>query len=466
MSLIQCTPLRVPFKPFQTISDGVDGFYLFNNRQNSIYHISSKLPHFSQIPHHFENALLFAFIDSHEALILKPYIFLSSTELLIISSRSLKVINTQTLKEITHRLIDRPWKFLHYNNIVVIVYQRRASLHLCIYKYENSTFTVKYSDFKDPTESDIPFPTINICSVNSTKLLTIRFSKGPRYVFDVDSKIDKIQEINAPDGIDNSTVISGIFTQFSAQQTFLHEAQFRIETEPFIISSTGFPTTATFSFFGSILVNYADFSIKLLSINTTSITSSIKSLSNSQISYPSLLRHLLRLNKESTALDILRYITTQPLKIVHDCFEIIPTTSLSLSTAITTILTHISSKQVRSISQEIALAIYPLDIPIDCQNMIISKLISEDDCYGISCLIQNHVVKDNSVMAILLCGCDNEILVMYGLDMLKRLKEYVADAVRNAKLYHIELDKTNVWKTLATLKDDSVQYQLQWFYME
>ena len=92
-------------------------------------------------------------------------------------------------------------------------------------------------------------------------------------------------------------------------------------------------------------------------------------------------------------------------------------------------------------------------------------------------LIQYCSITDHVKIANMLYNSTNEI-EKYGLDMLKRLKENellvdkllekgkITEAIRYSQKYKIEIHKNKLWESLAQHKNDTIQYQIQWFYLD
>ena len=110
-----------------------------------------------------------------------------------------------------------------------------------------------------------------------------------------------------------------------------------------------------------------------------------------------------------------------------------------------------------------------LSIELECNFIQLLKDLEKVDM--IKELIQYCSITDHVKIANMLCNSTNEI-EKYGLDMLKRLKEnelLVDNRKRkNNRRYSqkYEIHKNKLWESLAQHKNDTLQYQIQWFYLD
>ncbi|ELP93939.1 hypothetical protein EIN_179660 [Entamoeba invadens IP1] len=531
------TSIVLPEKCVLFQSDGSGGVYFHDKEFNDIFQFLPNHQNPLKLKHQFDNAILFAITSKAQAFVSpknKNWIqvksetkgssvviktnddpvlihFLSDKNLLVVGSCSVSIYSTVTQQKIDTLQTQRPWKCVHYKNIVVMLLIEKNALQGNIVRCSETVSQFAQIEIPHPENTPI-FPNVSIITIFDVPYLSVDFSNAKVFLFDLSNPTSLAKVYEAPVGDVRVLCVNNVLVIANKEVSYCYSlySNYRINSLANEKSVSNTPTPVMAINFNiekpnSILRFGINITPTLFVTNNICVDPFLKKFETLKFDFK-LLEQMLQFYDDelvsATAKKFTLFYRNYEDAICEDVLvtcgaakcplwdvgimlsEVVcnPHTTFPLIRAIRAL-----TRNANDPSYTVCVYIESARAAAQSDEGSLDKLVQSDLAKELNKLerydvlrdfLRHHIITDNTQVAFTLTNSTNETIQGYGYDMLKRLGDFkalidcllckgkIVDALRLAKQKNITIDKEVIWQALACFKSDPIQYQLQWFFLD
>ncbi|EDR22894.1 hypothetical protein EDI_268520 [Entamoeba dispar SAW760] len=241
--------IDIPINNFLIQSDGKCGVYFHDKETHELYQYIQKSQRVINVEHQFVGTILFTLSANKQAFITKkqtrnimvktnesktpalikvnddPQIlyFINDKTLMIVGLKSTTLVSLNTFIPLSTYKYLRPWKIIHYKNIIVLLYNDLNKIRGIVIECIGDTISkTSEIDVSNPSQQKVSLPTIQLIIIMEIPYLAIHFNVGPIYLFNLNNPHEIVNRYESPNGniiimsIDDTLVI------FDGKKAYIH----------------------------------------------------------------------------------------------------------------------------------------------------------------------------------------------------------------------------------------------------
>ncbi|BFU18182.1 hypothetical protein CL6EHI_128130 [Entamoeba histolytica] len=534
--------IDVPITNFLVQSDGQGGVYFHDKETHEVYQYNPKSQRVINVEHQFVGAILFTLSTNKQAFITKKQTrnilvksnesktpslikvnddsqilyFVNDKKLMIVGLKSTILMSLNTFIPLYTYKYLRPWKIVHYKNIVVTLYNDLNKIRGIVLECIGDTISViSEIDVSSPSQQKVLLPTTQLIVIMETPYLAIHFNVGPIYLFNLNNPQEHVNRYESLNGkiiimsIDDTLVVfdgkkafihniitSNTITHLALKQEPIEKVKRKEQDKELLFTISNLPPKCPIHVIDyqinihSTLLSYNSLLIDQFNSKCTTFHFNYQTLNQQIQLFPDECSRLLFF-VEHHAFDVCKILLEEygkkkiSLWVVCELLRIVVSSNLQefdLQIAVQSLIKSVDdSNYIVDVYLEAVRASAQTNegvISDSLQADFIQKLNGLNKFNTITEFIQHYIINDSTPVALMLCKSSDETVEKYGFDMLKRIGDYktlidclickgrVVEAVRFAEHKKLQLDKTMIWEALAKNKNEPIQYQLQWFFLD
>ncbi|ENY59993.1 hypothetical protein EHI7A_195040, partial [Entamoeba histolytica HM-1:IMSS-A] len=241
--------IDVPITNFLVQSDGQGGVYFHDKETHEVYQYNPKSQRVINVEHQFVGAILFTLSTNKQAFITKKQTrnilvksnesktpslikvnddsqilyFVNDKKLMIVGLKSTILMSLNTFIPLYTYKYLRPWKIVHYKNIVVTLYNDLNKIRGIVLECIGDTISViSEIDVSSPSQQKVLLPTTQLIVIMETPYLAIHFNVGPIYLFNLNNPQEHVNRYESLNGKIIIMSIDDTLVVFDGKKAFIH----------------------------------------------------------------------------------------------------------------------------------------------------------------------------------------------------------------------------------------------------